>query len=35
MTNLDCKTKKFKEENDFVKRKHLEGIYLVCELHSS
>ena len=24
-TNLDCKTKKFKV--DFVKRKHIEGIY--------
>ena len=32
MTNIDCKTKKFK---DFLKRKHLEGIYLVCELHSA
>ena len=32
-TNLDCKTKKFKV--DFVKRKHIEGIYLVCELRSA
>ena len=28
MTNLDRKSHKFKVENDFVKRKHLEDIYL-------
>ena len=35
MTNLDCKSQKFEVENDFVKRKHLEGIYLVCNLRSA
>ena len=34
MTNLDRKSQKFKVENNFVKRKHLEGSYLVCELRS-
>ena len=34
MTNLDRKSQKFKVENYFVKRKHLEGSYLVCELRS-
>ena len=29
MTNLDRKSHKFKVENDFVKGKHLEDIYLV------
>ena len=32
---LDRKTKKFKLERHFVKRKHREGIYLVCELRSA
>ena len=35
MTNLDRKSQKFKVENDFVKRKHLEGSYIVCELRSA
>ena len=35
MTNLDRKSQKFKVENDFVKRKHPEGTYLVCELRSA
>ena len=35
MTNLDRKSQKFKVENDFVKRKHLEGTYLVCQLRSA
>ena len=35
MTNLDRKSHNFKVENDFVKRKHLEGIYLVCLLRST
>ena len=35
MTNLDRNSHKFKVENDFVKRKHLEGIYLVCLLRST
>ena len=35
MTKLDHKSQKFKVENDFVKRKHLEGTYLVCELRSA
>ena len=35
MTNLDRKIQKFKVENDFVKRKHPEGSYLVCELRSA
>ena len=35
MTNLDRKSQKFKVENNFVKRKHLEGTYLVCELRSA
>ena len=35
MTKLDRKSQKFKVENDFVKRKHLEGTYLVCELRSA
>ena len=35
MTKLDHKSQKFKVENDFVKRKHLEGSYLVCELRSA
>ena len=34
MTNLDRKSQKFKVENDFVKRKHVEGSYIVCELRS-
>ena len=34
MTKLDRKSQKFKVENDFLKRKHLEGTYLVCELRS-
>ena len=33
--DLDCKTKKFKVKSHFVKRKHGEGIYLVCELRSA
>ena len=32
MTNLDRKSQKFKVDNDFVKRKHPEGSYLVWEL---
>ena len=32
---LDRKTKKFKLERHFVKRKHREGIYFVCELRSA
>ena len=35
MANLDRKSQKFKVENDFVKCKHLEGTYLVCELCSA
>ena len=35
MTNLDRKSQKFKAENDFVKRKHLEGSYVVCELRAA
>ena len=35
MTKLDHKSQKFKVENDFVKRKHLEGTYLVWELRSA
>ena len=35
MTKLDHKSQKFKVENDFVKRKHLEGTYLICELRSA
>ena len=35
MTKLDHKSQKFKVENDFIKRKHLEGTYLVCELRSA
>ena len=35
MTNLDYKTQQLKVENDFVKRKHLEGTYLVWELRSA
>ena len=35
MTKLDHKSQKFRVENDFVKRKHLEGSYLVCELRSA
>ena len=35
MTNLVCKSQKFNVENDFVKRKHLEGTNLVCELRSA
>ena len=35
MTILDRKSQKFKAENDFVKHKHLEGIYLVCLLRST
>ena len=35
MTNLDHKSQKFKVENDFVKRKHVEGSYIVCELRSA
>ena len=35
MTNLDRKSQKFKAENDFVKHKHLEGIYLACLLRST
>ena len=35
MTKLDHKSQKFKVENDFVKRKHVEGSYLVCELRSA
>ena len=31
---LDRKTKKFKVESHFVKRKHRKGTYLVCE-HSA
>ena len=33
--DLDRKTKKFKVESRFVKGKHREGIYLVCELRSA
>ena len=35
LPELDRKTKKFKMESHFVKRKHREGIYLVCELCSA
>ena len=35
MTNLDRKSQKFKVENDSVKREHLEGTNLVCELRSA
>ena len=35
MTKLGRKSQKFKVENDFVKRKHPEGTYLVCELRSA
>ena len=35
LPELDRKTKKFKIESHFVKRKHGEGIYLVCELRSA
>ena len=31
----DLKTTKFQVESPFVERKHLEGIYLVCELRSA
>ena len=34
MTNLDHKSQKFKLEKDSVKRKHLEGTYLVYVLRS-
>ena len=33
--DLDSKTKKFKVESYFMKRKHREGICLVCELRSA
>ena len=33
--DLDRKTKKFNVESHFVKRKHREGTYLVCELRSA
>ena len=33
--DLDRKTKKLKVESHFVKRKHCEGIYLLCELRSA
>ena len=35
MTYFYHKSQKFKVENDFVKCKHLEGTYLVCELRSA
>ena len=35
LPELDRKTKKSKVENDFLKRKHLEGTYLVYELRSA
>ena len=35
MTNLDRKSKKFKVEDDFLQRKHLEGTYIVCKLCSA
>ena len=35
LPELDRKTKRFKLERHFVKRKHREGIYLVCELRSA
>ena len=35
LPELDRKTKKFKVENHFVKRKPRKGIYLVCELRSA
>ena len=34
MINLNRNSKKFKVENDFVKRKQLESTYLVRELRS-
>ena len=33
--DLDRKTKKLKVKSHFVKRKHCEGIYLLCELRSA
>ena len=35
LPELDRKTKKFRVENDFLKRKHLEGTYLVYEIRSA
>ena len=35
LPELDRKTERFMVENGFVKCKHLEGTYLVCELRSA
>ena len=35
LPKLDCKTRKFKLKRHFVKRKHREGSYLICELRSA
>ena len=35
LPELDHKTKRFKLERHFVKRKHREGIHLVCVLRSA
>ena len=35
LPKLDCKTEKFRLERHFVRRKHRESNYLVCELRST